>query len=130
MRISALHASTAALLLAAVAWSCSGPPAERAASAGDDADVATELARDVSPEVAELLDAGNSAYAAGDYEGARLRYREATDLEPDLAAAWFGVYMAERALGDLEAAREALSRVDELNDSGYLSSVAREGAPR
>lgn len=56
--------------------------------------------RDLPPGVAAHVDSGNARYRAGDYEEARRHYRTAVDLGLGEATAWFGVYMAERALGN------------------------------
>gem|GEM_PF-1559885 len=71
----------------------------------------------LDPAALERIDAGNTAYREGRYQEALADYREAARLEPGAAAAWFGVYMAELALGNAEAAENALRR-------------ARESAPR
>jgi tetratricopeptide (TPR) repeat protein len=86
---------------------------------GSEADQRTETvtpdvvqgARDaLSPDLLAQLDSGNLAMRAGDPVTALEHYRRATELDAQAAAAWFGVYMAERALGNSEAAEEALER--------------------
>jgi tetratricopeptide (TPR) repeat protein len=70
---------------------------------------------DELPEgVRASLDAGNASYSAGDYEAANLHYREAARLGPQIASAWFGVYMAETKLGNLREAERAMARAQEL----------------
>jgi tetratricopeptide (TPR) repeat protein len=64
----------------------------------------------LDPAVVMHLDSGSALFRAEDHQGALEHYRRATELDPDAAAAWFGVYMAERALGNVEAAAEALQR--------------------
>lgn len=54
------------------------------------------------------LDSGNVAYRAGDFEAALRYYRRVTELDPETAAGWFGIYMTERARGNAEAAARAL----------------------
>ena len=44
----------------------------------------------------------------------------AVELNPDAAAAWFGVYMAEKALGNEEAAAEALERAQDVQPGATL----------
>lgn len=66
------------------------------------------------PEVVEALDAGSEAYRADDFEGALEHYTRAAELAPDEASGWFGVYMANEALGDTAAAEAALETAREL----------------
>ncbi|MBI4205104.1 MAG: hypothetical protein HY527_08765 [Betaproteobacteria bacterium] len=65
---------------------------------------------DVSPEVAMHLDSGNAAYRAGDYPGALRHYRAIVRADDKHAAGWFGIYMAQLALGNAPAADSALKR--------------------
>lgn len=60
--------------------------------------------------VVAQLDSGSAAFRADDFEGALRNYRNATELGPDVAAAWFGVYMAHDALGNTSEAADALAR--------------------
>ena len=69
-------------------------------------------------EVAAKLDSGNNAYRAGDYERALELYRSATDVAPEAAAPWFGVYMAYNAMGRQDSAEAALERAGGLSESG------------
>jgi tetratricopeptide (TPR) repeat protein len=71
----------------------------------------------LDPRVVTQIDSGNAAYRERRYEASLGFYREAARLDPDAAAAWFGVYMAELALGNAAAAEDALRR-------------ARDAAPR
>ena len=75
-----------------------GPPAQQA----------------LPPEVAAQLDSGSTAFRADDFEGALAHYTKAAELAPDLAAAWFGVFMAQEALGNADAAQAALAKTQEL----------------
>jgi tetratricopeptide (TPR) repeat protein len=65
---------------------------------------------ELAPAVAAQLDSGTVAFRARDLEAALRHYRRATELAPDQAGGWFGVHMTERALGNVEAAAEALER--------------------
>ena len=56
------------------------------------------------------MDSAAEAFTAGDAATAQRLYRGVTDAVPDLAAAWFGLYLAERALGNAAAADTALAR--------------------
>lgn len=72
---------------------------------------------ELAPEVILHLDSGNAAYRAGDYESARRHYRAVVREDSTAAAGWFGVYMAERALGNEPAADSALERAGSLSDA-------------
>lgn len=73
--------------------------------------------RDLPPSVTVHLDSGNAAYRADDYRGARRHFRAAVEADSTVAAAWFGVYMVERALGNDGAADSALRRAGGLDDA-------------
>jgi hypothetical protein len=73
------------------------------------------LARENWPRgVAEQVDSGNAAYRAANYQEARRHFVAATDRAPRLPVAWFGLYMAEHALGNKAAADSAKARSEEL----------------
>lgn len=61
----------------------------------------------VTPAAQAQLDSGNAAFRAGDIQAARQHYRATTQIAPDLAAGWFGVYMSETRLGNKAAADSA-----------------------
>lgn len=68
-------------------------------------------ARDqLDPAVLAALDSGNVAYRARDYQRSLDHYRDAVGMQDELAAGWFGIYMAELALGNLDAAEAAMAR--------------------
>lgn len=62
------------------------------------------------PEIQSALDSGNVAYRAGNYRAALEQFESLTEEHPDLRAAWFGVFMAHRALGNTAAADSAMQR--------------------
>lgn len=64
--------------------------------------------------VAEAVDSGNVAYRAQDFPAAARYYRNAIAVGPEVGAAWFGLYMAERANGNAAAADSALERARAL----------------
>jgi tetratricopeptide (TPR) repeat protein len=64
--------------------------------------------------LADEVDAANAAYAEGRYEAAAEMYREMTAEHPDIGTLWFGLYLAETALGNEEAANDALEKVEEM----------------
>jgi tetratricopeptide (TPR) repeat protein len=109
------HRTIALVLVLLAAGGCRRDDDQRTATI----DVETmRQARDaLDPAALERIDAGNAAYREGRFEEALADYREATRIEPDAAAAWFGVYMAELSLGNAQGAEAALRR-------------ARETAPR
>jgi tetratricopeptide (TPR) repeat protein len=67
-----------------------------------------------APEFEAAVDSGNAAYRAGRWQEAADHFRRGTELEPQVAAAWFGLHMAESALGNDEEAFEALQRAEAL----------------
>ena len=54
-----------------------------------------------------LLDAGNAAFRAGQYEAALGHYRAVSRAAPDNAAGYYGIAMAARKLGDVALADSA-----------------------
>ncbi len=79
-----------------------------------DADTWAEVQAAYTPEVKAQIDSANVAYKAAEYPVALAHYQKALELDAEVAAAWFGVYMAEHAMGNLEAADAALERAREL----------------
>lgn len=92
----------------------------------DDGGAATGAAggRDLPRAVTVHLDSGNAAYRAGDYRTARRQYRAAVGADSAAAAAWFGVYMAERALDNELAADSALRRAGDLGGASEVHGSA------
>lgn len=62
------------------------------------------------PAVVEHLDSANAAFRADRHEEALAHYTAVTELAPGVAAGWFGVYMAQHALGNEAEATAALER--------------------
>lgn len=110
---TALLATCLALGLAG----CSRPDDQETGSVSRE-DVA-EARQNLDPAALEALDAGNEAYRAGNYEEALGHYREA-NADGDVAAAWFGIYMAELALGNGPAADSAMARAQSLAPGASL----------
>ncbi|MEX2466195.1 MAG: hypothetical protein WD995_04755 [Gemmatimonadota bacterium] len=79
-----------------------------------------EARETLDPALVAQLDSGNLATRSGAYETAARHYMRATEIDATSAAAWFGVYMSERALGNAEAATEALARARELAPGASL----------
>ena len=61
-----------------------------------------------------LIDSGNVAFKAKDYEGAARRYASAVAIRPDDPAAHYGLGMALSRLGRDDEAREAYARARAL----------------
>jgi Flp pilus assembly protein TadD len=70
--------------------------------------------------LSEVVDSANSAFRARDYTRASQLYREATRIAPTVTAGWFGVHMAEQALGNTVAADSAMTRAMELSPGASL----------
>jgi tetratricopeptide (TPR) repeat protein len=80
-----------------------------------------EEARAGWPEgLAQLIDDANAAYSAGNYDEANELYRRAADMSPSITAAWFGIYMAEHARGNIAAADSAMARAQALAPGASL----------
>lgn len=112
--------------LALVLTGCSQPDDQETGSVSRD-DV-VEARENLDPAVVEALDAGNEAYRAGNYEDALVQYRQANS-DGDVAAAWFGIYMAELALGNTEAADSAMERAQSLAPGASLIHPETEQNP-
>lgn len=76
-------------------------------------------------EVVAQLDSGNAAFRVKDHKGALAHYTRATELAPDEAAGWYGVYMAQLALGNEEAAQAALAKAQSANPGATLLKPAK-----
>ena len=72
-------------------------------------------------EVVTELDSGSAAFRAGDHPAALAHYTRATEHAPNAAGAWFGVYMAQHAMGNEDAAREALLRAQSMLPNSTLA---------
>jgi Flp pilus assembly protein TadD len=95
-----------------------GPPDDQPTGSIDSA--AWQKARALPAGVAAALDSGNVAFRAGDFEAARAQYIRATELGPHVSAAWFGLSMSERRLGNAASADAAMQRVRQLAPGASL----------
>lgn len=86
----------------------------------DTIDPETSGRAELSPETLAQIDSGNAAYRRGEYEAAATSFRAATASAPDNPTGWFGVYMAEQALGDTAAADSALATARSLAPGASL----------
>lgn len=110
-------AYTALVALIALA-ACERPDDQETGSISQDR--VREARDNLDPAVVAALDSGNVAYRAKDYETARRYFREATEIDDGVAAAWFGVYMAELALGNDDEAEAAMERAQDLAPGASL----------
>jgi len=100
-------------------------PADQATESVD-VQAATRARETYPPTVVAQIDSGNAAYTAGDYGEALRHYRAAAEAGPEIPATWFGIYMAQHALGNLAAADSALERVRNVAPG---ASLLRPGSP-
>jgi len=92
------------LVLAGLPLLAACPPEDQRTDTVDQEEVAQAL----SPEARAQLDSANAAYRDGEYESALAHFRSVTEMAPDDATGWFGIFMTNNALGNAEAAQEAL----------------------
>lgn len=83
-------------------------------------DDVVQAREELDPAFVAALDSGNAAYRAREYEEALRHFEDATGTDPDVAAGWFGVYMAQLALGNVDAANAAMERAQELAPGASL----------
>jgi hypothetical protein len=97
-------------VLAATLMACSNSPP---------ADAGTQLAsaRDgtIDPAILALMDSASAAYRERDYAAASRYFASAASLDSSLAAPWFGLFLAERALGRPMVADSALRAARRLS---------------
>jgi tetratricopeptide (TPR) repeat protein len=63
-------------------------------------------------ELAAAVDSGNAAYADERYQESAEIFGRLTGEYPDIGVVYFGLYMAENALGNEEAAQAALAEAE------------------
>lgn len=66
--------------------------------------------RELSADARVQLDSGNAAFRAGDHATALRHFQRVTEMAPDDATGWFGVYMAHDAMGNSAAADSAIAQ--------------------
>lgn len=107
---------------------CTGEEGQRVELGADTAE-STQLRRADWPEgLAADVDSANAAYAAGEYAMAAGIYRSLTEQHPEIGTVWFGLYMAENALGNTDAAAAALERAEAANPGLGQMHEAAESA--
>lgn len=122
-------ASALAILGLITLGACSG--GEGAGSAPADADQLPPAAQPMTPEVQALVNQGNEAQRAGEYEAALGFYRQAMEAAEDHPVPQFGALMAAMALGkeslaDTLAEKLAVSAPDllaMLNPDGSMGGM-------
>jgi hypothetical protein len=123
MSMSRVLAVAACVVTAA----CSGDAAPKvplgeAAPAASEAQTGS-VANPLPPAAMGLLEAGNNAYRAKQFDVAIAKYREAAAAAPKHAAPWFGVFMAASASGNTALADSASARVQMLSaDTSALTA--------
>lgn len=104
-------------VLAVLLWAASVPGCAREGIPAADPEMpeSVERARATWPAGLEaLIDSAAAAYGDEEFERASALFRRATGTAPELATAWFGVYIAEHARGRTAAADSALRQALEL----------------
>lgn len=87
---------------------------------------AQETRAEMSAEAVAQLDSGNAAMRDDAFEAALGHYRRVVELEPDQASGWFGLFMANNALGNGAAADSALERAQGLVPGASLMHPSPE----
>lgn len=127
--MSARQRLTMAVLLASAA-SCNPAPEDQRTDTMDVQQAIQQERENLPVEVTAQLDSGSAAFRTDDYQAALAHYTKATEIAPDVAAAWFGVYMAQEALGDADAAREALAKAQAVEPGATLIHPTRNDTIR
>jgi tetratricopeptide (TPR) repeat protein len=105
-----MNARTSVTVLAiALAFPACDRPDDQRADSITDRDVMQARER-LDPAVTAALDSGNVAYRERDYQRALDHYHAAVAMHEELAAGWFGIYMAQLALGNADAAEAAMAQ--------------------
>ncbi len=79
-----------------------------------DVEAARQARESLPAGLVAQLDSGSAAFRAEDYDRAMGHYRAVTEMDAELAAGWFGIYMVHRARGQADSATAALERAREL----------------
>jgi len=104
--------TSAALTLTLVVAGCQPPDDQRTETL--DPVEARQERESFPPELVAHLDSGSAAFREDDYEEALRHYRAVVEIDDQVAAGWFGVYMVHNARGEGDEAGEALARAQEL----------------
>lgn len=125
-RATTVTVAVLAISAALLATGCV-PEDQRTGSIDEETWAAVEAA--YTPAVKAQIDSANVAYKAADYPVALIHYERALAMEDDVPAAWFGVYMAQHAMGNMEEANQALERARALLPGASLLREDPDSAP-
>ena len=117
--------AVAALSVAVVVCACGkdvGPRTSLAATTPDSAKQMEAAHALLGPGARAQLDTGNAAFRKKAYDEALSRYHKASDLAPQHAAPFFGMYMVARATSNNKLADSAMAEIRKRN--GELSTGA------
>ena len=78
------------------------------------------VAERLGPALMARLDSANAAFSEDDFAAAGRLYRSVAADAPDESVGWFGVFMAEQALGNMAAADAALDRARRASPGASL----------
>jgi tetratricopeptide (TPR) repeat protein len=98
-----------AVAAASVALAACDRPDDQRTDTMTDRDVLAAR-QQLDPVVTAALDSGNIAYRERDYQRALDHYHQAVAVDNEAAAGWFGIYMAQLALGNPDAAEAAMEQ--------------------
>jgi len=121
------RALTLVLLLAAAA-SCR--PDDQRTDTMDVQQAIQQERENLPVEVVAHLDSGSAAFRRDDHQAALDHYTKASEIDPNVAAAWFGIYMAQQALGNTAAADEALAKAQSVEPGATLLHPTGKDTPR
>ena len=102
------------VLLMAIALASCRPDDQRT----DSVDPAVRA--EIPAEVLAQLDSGSGAFRADDFVAAEAHYRRATEIDPEIAAGWFGRYMVAQRAGDADSAAVYLERARRIAPGASL----------
>lgn len=121
-----MKVSRAALVLMVLTVAACGRPKDQTTGSLDPAEAMQK--REAMPAALQAqLDSGSAAFRGQNMQEALRHYTAATEIDGEVAAAWFGVYMAQKALGNTQEALTALERVQSLAPGASLVQPDGEG---
>ena len=115
--------------LAVLAVAACGEQESQRVELGEDQESQAQQGRANWPEELEVqVDSANLEYMNEEYQASADRYRAMTERYPEIGTLWFGLYMAENALGNQDAAQAALVKAEELAPGlGSMHEAAESG---
>lgn len=112
MNVHAARTLVLTFMLSLATTSCGRSDDQRTDSV--DALAAQQQRENWDPEMVVRLDSGNAAIRADSFATAQRHFLAVTEMAPDVAAGWFGLHLAERGLGRVDEAMQALQRAQDL----------------